>query len=82
MRQIRTILVLSDGQVEATDWLRDDGSDEPIDLMLDAIRSILGSRWRMTAAFWQRRTFDADTVPAERRRAESQRDERFPGTAA
>ena len=82
MRQIRTVLVLSDGQGVVTEWLRDGGSDESIDLMLDAIRSILGSRWRMTAAFWEPRTVNADTVPAERRRAESQRDERFPGTAA
>ena len=55
MLQIRTVVVLTDGKVTATEWLCDDNSDAATARMLDAVRSILGGRRRMAAAFWERR---------------------------
>ncbi len=57
MRQIRTVLILNDGEVSATEWLSDDNSDASTAMMLDAVRSILGQRRRrFAAAFWERRS--------------------------
>jgi len=55
MLQIRTVVVLTSGEVTATEWLCDDNSDAATARMLDAVRSILGGRRRMAAAFWERR---------------------------
>jgi len=55
MRQIRTVLILTDGEVTATEWLFDDNSDAATALMLDAVRSIIGGRRGLAAAFWERR---------------------------
>ena len=59
MHQIRTVLILTDGEVSATDWLSDDNSDATTALMLDAVRSIIGRRRGLAAAFWERRRIRA-----------------------
>jgi hypothetical protein len=64
MQQSRAVISWDDGSIRETEWLRDDGSQEIVDRMVQAVVAILNQRPSQRCAIkWEQRP-QRETRPA------------------